>query len=143
MGTGTGTTSADPTTGAVGTTSGSTTSEATTGEATTIGDPGTTGADTTTGDPVLLDCLFEPFVNKGALSIDYLQFDPIIGSHCKGTNHQDIIDIERVVFLGDSVHGRDPAEPAQPGLPLHARRHAGREVRADPAERPVEAVQPD
>ncbi len=102
-GTGTGTTSADPTTGAVGTTSGSTTSEATTGEATTIGDPGTTGADTTTGDPVLLDCLFEPFVNKGALSIDYLQFDPIIGSHCKGTNHQDIIDIERVVFLGDSV----------------------------------------
>ena len=35
--------------------------------------------------------------------IDYAQFDPIIGSHCKGTNHQEITDIERVVFLGDSV----------------------------------------
>jgi hypothetical protein len=96
--TGTGTTGADPTTGSAGTTSG-----ATTGDATTGSDPGTTGADTTTGDPVQLDCLFEPFVNKGALTIDYLQFNPVIGSHCKGTNHQDIIDIERVVFLGDSV----------------------------------------
>jgi len=34
---------------------------------------------------------------------DYDQFNPIIGSHCMGTNHQDIAGIEKVVFLGDSV----------------------------------------
>jgi len=34
---------------------------------------------------------------------DYDQFGPTIGSHCSGTNHQDIVGIERVVFLGDSV----------------------------------------
>ena len=56
-------------------------------------------------------CLFEPFLNKGALTIDYAQFDPVIGSHCKGTNHQDITDIERVVFLGDSVTVGTPPSP--------------------------------
>ena len=86
--TSTSSTTADPgssTTGQVDTTDGSTTDENTTGP---VG-------------PV--DCLFEPFVNQGQLVIDYAQFDPIIGSHCKGTNHQEITDIERVVFLGDSV----------------------------------------
>lgn len=92
--TGTGSTGGpDPDTGAVSSTGGSTSGS----------DTGTSGADTTTGEPAVLDCLFEPFVNKGALTVDYLQYDPKIGSHCKGTNHQDIIDIERVVFLGDSV----------------------------------------
>jgi lysophospholipase L1-like esterase len=33
----------------------------------------------------------------------YDQFNPTIGSHCMGTNHQDITGIERVVFLGDSI----------------------------------------
>lgn len=34
-----------------------------------------------------------------------------IGSHCHGTNNQDIFDIERVVFLGDSVTvGTPPTE---------------------------------
>ncbi|MBK9754965.1 MAG: hypothetical protein IPO88_15975 [Nannocystis sp.] len=73
----------------------------------TSGDPtsdsGSTTDDSTTGPVGPLDCLFEPFVNQGQLLIDYAQFDPVIGSHCKGTNHQDITDIERVVFLGDSV----------------------------------------
>ena len=75
----------------------------------TSGDPtGSTTDDSTTDDSTTgpvgpLDCLFEPFVNQGQLLIDYAQFDPVIGSHCKGTNHQDITDIERVVFLGDSV----------------------------------------
>ena len=89
-----GTTGSDP----------STSSGATTD--TTSGDPGTTiddTADGTTGGQGALDCLVAPFINKGALAIDYEQFNPVIGSHCKGTNHQDIIDIERVVFLGDSV----------------------------------------
>ncbi len=34
---------------------------------------------------------------------DYDQFAPVLGSHCSGTDHQDIDGIERVVFLGDSV----------------------------------------
>jgi lysophospholipase L1-like esterase len=35
--------------------------------------------------------------------VDYDQYAPVIGSHCMGTNHQDIADIERVVFVGDSI----------------------------------------
>jgi len=34
---------------------------------------------------------------------DYEQFAMTAGSHCWGTNHQDITGVERVVFLGDSV----------------------------------------
>jgi len=34
---------------------------------------------------------------------DYDQFNPIVGSHCLGTNHQTITGVERVVFVGDSV----------------------------------------
>jgi lysophospholipase L1-like esterase len=34
---------------------------------------------------------------------NYQQFAPLLGHHCKGTNHQAIQGIERVVFLGDSV----------------------------------------
>ncbi|MFO0725206.1 MAG: GDSL-type esterase/lipase family protein [Myxococcota bacterium] len=34
---------------------------------------------------------------------NYDQFHPVVGSHCFGTNHQDIQGVERVVFLGDSV----------------------------------------
>jgi hypothetical protein len=43
---------------------------------------------------------------------NYDQFHPTIGSHCKGTNHQDITGIEKVVFLGDSVtEGTPPTLP--------------------------------
>jgi lysophospholipase L1-like esterase len=89
---------------------------------TTAPDPSSTGpdtGDTTTGDDTTtgggaLDCLFEPFVNQGSLMIDYEQFAPVVGSHCVGTNHQDITDIERVVFLGDSVTvGTPPTGPAE------------------------------
>jgi len=34
---------------------------------------------------------------------DYDQFEFTAGSHCYGTDHQDIVDIGRVVVLGDSV----------------------------------------
>jgi lysophospholipase L1-like esterase len=34
---------------------------------------------------------------------DYMRFDPVLASHCYGTNHQDITGVERVVFLGDSI----------------------------------------
>ena len=39
----------------------------------------------------------------GDLGPEYDQFEPVVGSHCQGTNHQEIAGIERVVFLGDSV----------------------------------------
>lgn len=109
-------------TGTTGDTTGDTTGATSTGDVTastgstgdeTAGDTGDTG---TTGDTGALDptaCLFEPFVNQGALKIDYAQFDPVIGSHCRGTNHQDITDIERVVFLGDSITVGTPPSQAK------------------------------
>ncbi len=45
---------------------------------------------------------------------EYDQFDPIIGSHCLGTNHQDIDGVELVVFLGDSITaGTPPTQMSQ------------------------------
>ncbi len=35
--------------------------------------------------------------------VDYDQFGPVLGSHCMGTNHQDITAPGRVVFVGDSI----------------------------------------
>ncbi len=40
---------------------------------------------------------------SGGVTIDYDQYGPVVGTHCLGTNHQDIVGVERVVFLGDSV----------------------------------------
>lgn len=55
------------------------------------------------GTPIA-DCLGAMFVNpEAAVGPDYDQFPVTVGSHCMGTNHQDITGIERVVFLGDSV----------------------------------------
>ncbi|MCA9704417.1 MAG: SGNH/GDSL hydrolase family protein [Myxococcales bacterium] len=50
-----------------------------------------------------LPCIDDQFVNGPSPGPDYAMFDVPIGSHCQGTNQQDIVDIERVVFLGDSV----------------------------------------
>ncbi len=36
----------------------------------------------------------------------------VLGSHCMGTNHQDITGIERVVFVGDSVTVGSPPTPS-------------------------------
>lgn len=81
-----------------------------TGDATTAGS--STGDETTGGNPGTIECLLEGFVNDNVIMLDYAQYDPVIGSHCKGTNHQDITDIERVVFLGDSVTVGTPPTPA-------------------------------
>jgi hypothetical protein len=57
------------------------------------------------GSPPLTvaECYADDFVNPPTLGLDYDQFGPVVGSHCMGTNHQDITGVERVVFLGDSV----------------------------------------
>jgi lysophospholipase L1-like esterase len=59
------------------------------------------------------ECYEDVFVNGyQAFAPDYDQFGPIVGSHCLGTNHQEISGIERVVFLGDSVTvGSPPTLP--------------------------------
>lgn len=49
-----------------------------------------------------LSCYEDVFVN-GYPGINYDPLELPIGSHCLGTNFQDIDDVERVVFLGDSV----------------------------------------
>lgn len=71
----------------------------------------------TTGDapPRTFEACFEgQFVNEATILPNYDQFGPVIGSHCVGTNHQEIADIERVVFLGDSITvGSRPTLPQQ------------------------------
>ncbi len=68
----------------------------------TPGRGGTAGLGGTSGGSELLvaDCFKQI---SGGVTIDYDRFGPAVGSHCLGTNHQDIRDIERIVFLGDSV----------------------------------------
>lgn len=48
-------------------------------------------------------CFEDDYVMPLAIGPNYDQFNPIIGSHCMGTNHQDITGVQRVVFLGDSI----------------------------------------
>jgi len=68
-----------------------------------IGGAGGTGGTPDEGGQSAADCFADDFVSPPDLGPDYDQFSPIVGSHCLGTNHQDITDVERVVFLGDSV----------------------------------------
>jgi len=63
-------------------------------------DDTTTTADT--GSPGIA-CIDAPFVNGGSPVGNYAESGATIGAHCQGTDHQDIADIERVVFIGDSV----------------------------------------
>ena len=64
------------------------------------------------GDTLLSDggltaanCFRSQFVNPAPADFgpDYDQYSPVMGSHCMGTNHQDIQNVQRVVFVGDSV----------------------------------------
>jgi lysophospholipase L1-like esterase len=63
--------------------------------------PVTTTPGTTTASP--FDLCFSDIADPTQPTPDYDQFAPLIGSHCSGTNHQDITGVQRVVFLGDSV----------------------------------------
>lgn len=74
-------------------------SEPTTEPSTT---PSTPSTDTSSTTPTATEC-FGDFLHPGVPSPDYDQFGPVVGSHCSGTNHQNITGVERVVFLGDSI----------------------------------------
>lgn len=56
-------------------------------------------------DPALPETAADCFSGQWGSTppLDYDQFGPVMGSHCMGTNHQDITDVERVVFIGDSI----------------------------------------
>lgn len=57
--------------------------------------------------------IVERLESEGA-SADYEQYGPVVGSHCLGTNHQNIEGIEKVVFFGDSITvGTPPSFPAE------------------------------
>ncbi len=95
--------------------SGGVTSSASTGEGTTTSEASTGSDETTTGAPPgsFEECFEGQFVNDPP-SPNYDQYEPVIGSHCVGTDHQDIADVQRVVFLGDSITvGSRPTLPNQ------------------------------
>ena len=50
---------------------------------------------------------------QGIEGPNYAPFNPVIGEHCAGTDHQDIEGVEQVVFLGDSVTVGTPPTPAE------------------------------
>lgn len=90
---------ADTTTGGEGDAS----TAASTGPGETGGPPGdgTTGGGSPPG--TVAACFENAYVNDVRIGPDYDQFDVVVGTHCLGTNHQEISGIERVVFMGDSV----------------------------------------
>jgi hypothetical protein len=53
------------------------------------------------GPPTAATCFADLW--DGAPTVDYDQFAPVLGTHCKGTDHQEITGVERVVFVGDSI----------------------------------------
>jgi lysophospholipase L1-like esterase len=77
----------------------------TSGGATSSASQGGGGVGGSGGGPLTVaQCYEDDFVNPPLPDgPDYDQFSPVVGSHCMGTNHQDITGVERVVFLGDSV----------------------------------------
>lgn len=76
--------------------------------------------------PTFDECFAGIESDTGA-SPDYTPFAPVIGTHCSGTDHQDIEGIERVVFLGDSVTvGTPPSSSSETYRTLLADRLAER-----------------
>ena len=63
----------------------------------------TTDTDTDTGEPGDVGSCFTDKFSELVPLADYDQYMPVIGSHCVGTDHQEIEGVQRVVFLGDSI----------------------------------------
>ena len=68
--------------------------------------------DVPAGPVTALSCFEGQLGDLEALPVDYDAFGPTIASHCKGTDHQEIVGVERVVFVGDSVTVGTPPTPA-------------------------------
>lgn len=70
------------------------------------GTPTDNGSDldvTDAGPLTATQCLEGQLPATGVPTVDYDQFGPVLGTHCKGTNHQVIEGVQRVVFAGDSI----------------------------------------
>lgn len=66
------------------------------------------------GSPSIGERCFPEIFDPAAPSPNYDPFAPVIGDHCVGTHHQTIRNVERVVFLGDSMTvGSPPTLSAQ------------------------------
>lgn len=78
-------------------------------ETTTDGDAATDadGPDVDSGptvpDPLTPSWCFREMLSDERGGADYDQFEPTVGSHCLGTDHQDIQGVQKLVFVGDSV----------------------------------------
>jgi hypothetical protein len=94
--------------GAVGGTSGSGAEGGAGGS--TGGAGGSTGGGGGGGGTTAQSCFAD--IYDGLVFVAYDQFSPTVGTHCKGTNHQDIQDVERLVFLGDSITFGTPPTPS-------------------------------
>ena len=73
------------------------------GDAVVVGGEGEEGEGEGEGEVPLAQRCFGDITSPQGQGPQYDPFRPVVGSHCQGTNQQDIRDIERVVFLGDSV----------------------------------------
>jgi lysophospholipase L1-like esterase len=56
-----------------------------------------------TGPRTVTSCYASAYTSTPPVAPNYDPLMPTVGSHCLGTDHQDITGVERVVFLGDSV----------------------------------------
>jgi lysophospholipase L1-like esterase len=65
-----------------------------------------------TGPLTVEACFADAYTSTSPVAPDYEPFMPTVGSHCLGTDHQDITGVERVVFLGDSVTVGSPPTPS-------------------------------
>jgi len=78
-------------------------------EGSTAGPPADSDEGSSSGGPpppppdTVAECFANAYVNPVDWGPDYDQYDVQPGSHCLGTDHQEIDGIERVVFMGDSV----------------------------------------
>lgn len=65
------------------------------------------------GPPTYAGCIADISLSEAA-NPDYDQFSPTVAADCSGTRHQDIEQVDRVVFLGDSITvGTPPTQSAQ------------------------------
>ncbi len=71
---------------------------------------GATGGNGGSGAVTSNDCFAD--IQDGLIVWDYDVQGITTGSHCHGTNHQDIQGIERIVYLGDSIMNGTPPTPS-------------------------------
>ena len=57
-------------------------------------------------------CFADDFATVPDFGPDYDAYRPTVAAHCRGTDHQAIAGVQRVVFLGDSITVGSPPTPS-------------------------------